>query len=148
MIRKRERNFENSGLKDGNRLLSVNSFDDFSPWAYNTRIHFARKEKKSIFLFNIAYFVEVYYRYSWISVWMYIETGNEMKIKQIIFNQNFHSFSISLFCNQIATSRPDTSSVIENSSKKKKKKQCQYKSIQRYSLKHRPTYRRGAILKV
>lgn len=64
MIRKRERNFENSGLKDGNRLLSVNSFDDFSPWANNTRIHFARKEKKRIFLFNIAYFVEVYYRYS------------------------------------------------------------------------------------
>lgn len=46
MIRKRERNFENNGLKDGNRLLSANSFDDFSPWANNTRIHFARKEKK------------------------------------------------------------------------------------------------------
>lgn len=51
VTRKRERNFENNGLKEGNRLPSVNtcSFDDFSPWANNTRISFVRKEKKKYF---------------------------------------------------------------------------------------------------
>lgn len=51
MIRIRERNFENNGLKEGNRLPSVNScsFDDFSQWANNTRINFVRKEKKKVF---------------------------------------------------------------------------------------------------
>lgn len=67
MIRIRERNFENNGLKEGNRLPSVNScsFDDFSPWANNTRINFVRIEKKKVFFGynNIAYFVKVYCRY-------------------------------------------------------------------------------------